>query len=55
MYDTQVAGISKGYINIAKNTGIATDTARKIKGHLEQLGIVKTDGNRTIILDLKVN
>jgi hypothetical protein len=42
--------MSRGYGYIADKIDIDKETARKIKGHLEQTGIVKTKGNKTYIL-----
>jgi hypothetical protein len=50
MNQNQKDGISPGYMNISKKTGLSVECCRKIKGHLERIGIVKTDGARTIIL-----
>lgn len=53
MYDNAKNNISTGYNTIAKNIGIPVETARKIKAHLEQSGIVQVVGSKTIILKQK--
>ena len=50
MNKTQIQGISKGYKTIAKNINITPNIASNIKGYLEYSGIVKTVGNKTIIV-----
>jgi hypothetical protein len=42
---------SKGYNPIGKNTGIGVEVARKIKAHLEQIGVIQTIGTKTFVLD----
>jgi hypothetical protein len=44
------SGESPGYNTIGQNTGIGVENARKIKAHLERLGIVKTVGTKTFVL-----
>lgn len=44
--------VSEGYIKISKNIGLTQETCRKIKAWLEQEGTIKSDGTKTIILDL---
>jgi len=53
MYESAKDNISLGYKNIGNSININTELARKIKGHLEQENIIKTVGNRTMILKEK--
>jgi len=50
MYANAKDGISEGYIKISKNIKLQQDKARKIKAHLEQIGVLKVDGGKTRIL-----
>jgi type II secretory pathway pseudopilin PulG len=50
MNETAVDGISQGYIKISKNIGLSQEKCRKIKGWLEQEGIIKSEGGRTVIV-----
>jgi hypothetical protein len=50
MYDKQKNGYAPGYIDIARNINIAVEKARAIKGELNRRGIIKTVGNRSIIV-----
>lgn len=50
MYKTQENNISQGYIKISKNIGLSQEKCRKIKGWLENEGIIKSEGGRTVII-----
>ena len=50
MYKTAENNISQGYIKISKNIGLSQEKCRKIKAWLEQEGIVKVEGGRTLII-----
>jgi hypothetical protein len=51
IYENAIEGVSPGYNKISRNTGLTIETCRKIKGYLEQQGVVKTDGRQTFILN----
>ena len=46
------SNISKGYKGIAKEINIKEGEAHKIKNALEMQGIIKSEGNQTIILKM---
>lgn len=50
MFSRQKNGYAPGYLDIARNTSIAVEKCRSIKGELQRKGIIKTVGNRTLIL-----
>jgi hypothetical protein len=50
MHAHQKDNISPGYRTIGNAIAIDIESARKIKGHLEQTGVITTVGNRTIIV-----
>jgi hypothetical protein len=50
MYDKQRNGYAPGYLDIARNINIAVEKARAIKGELNRRGMIKTVGNRTVIV-----
>ena len=50
MYKTAENNISQGYIKISKNIGLSQEKCRKVKAWLEQEGIVKVEGGRTVIV-----
>lgn len=50
MYASQKDNISSGCRTIAREIEIPEELARKIKGHLEQLKIIKSIGTQTLIL-----
>lgn len=50
MYSKQRNGFAPGYLDIARNTNIAVEKCRSIKGELQRRGIIKTVANRTRIL-----
>ena len=39
--------VCKGYNTIGQYTGLGVDNARKIKSHLQKLGIIHTIGTKT--------
>jgi hypothetical protein len=49
MYKHHKDNVSPGYRTIAAEIEIDKEQARKIKAHLEQIGVVKTQGTQTII------
>ena len=54
MYENAKDNISPGYIKISKNVdGLPQEKCRKIKAWLEQEGIVKNEGGRTLIVKNK--
>jgi hypothetical protein len=50
MYHTVKGNVALGYRTIGQAVSIDGETARKIKGALEQKGIIETIGNRTIVV-----
>lgn len=50
MYEKEKNGYAPGYIDIARNINIAVEKARAIKGELNRRGMIKTVGNRTVII-----
>ena len=53
MYDNSKGNESIGYMKIGKNTLLGVEKARKIKGYLENMDILKTEGVKTKILKPK--
>lgn len=50
MYSTLKGNVSLGYRTIGQAINIDQETARKIKGALEQKGIIETVGNKTLVI-----
>lgn len=50
MYETAVKNVSKGYKTIGNDIEMDLEKARKIKGYLEQSGIIEVIGNKTFII-----
>jgi len=44
--------VSPGYIKISKNTSLSQEKCRKIKAWLEEEGTLKSEGGKTIILEM---
>jgi len=50
MFNNSKDGHSPGYKKISNLTSLSQENCRKIKGHLEQLNVIETQGTRTHIL-----